>query len=88
MKYALRKLAKNPGFTVVALAKLALGIGVNSAAFTVLNRLLLRPLPFRDPDHLVQVWTSSARETYIIFTSNEADVLREMNAFLDSLPGT
>jgi len=49
MKYALRQLAKNPGFTIVALATLALGIGVNTTAFTALNRLLLQALPFRDP---------------------------------------
>ena len=48
MKYALRQLAKNPGFTIVALATLALGIGVNTTAFTALNRLLLQALPFRD----------------------------------------
>jgi predicted permease len=56
MRHAIRQLAKNPGFTVIALVTLALGIGVNTTAFTVLNRLMLQSLPFRDPSSLVQVW--------------------------------
>jgi predicted permease len=64
MKYGLRKLAQNPGFTAVALATLALGIGVNTAAFTALNRLLLQSLPFRDPGRLVQVWASTPRQAF------------------------
>lgn len=60
MKYALRQLASNPGYTVIALVTLALGIGANTTAFTVLNRLMLQPLPFRDPASLVQLWSSTA----------------------------
>jgi putative ABC transport system permease protein len=62
MRFALRQLAKNPGFTVVALLTLALGIGVNTTAFTILNRLLLQSLPFHDTGRLVQVWAVTARE--------------------------
>ena len=62
MKNALRQLALNPGFTVVALVTLALGIGVNTTAFSVLNRLMLQSLPFRDPGSLVQVWSNTARD--------------------------
>src|SRR4051812_40729446 len=58
MKNAIRQLVKNPGFTIVALATLALGIGINTTTFTVLNRLLLQGLPFREPERLVQVWAS------------------------------
>jgi predicted permease len=61
MRGAVRQLAKNPGFTAVALLTLALGIGVNTTAFTVLNRLMLQALPFRDPSSLVQVWSATAR---------------------------
>jgi predicted permease len=55
-KNTLRALAKNPGFAAVAILVLALGIGANSAIFSVVNAALLRPLPFRDPARLVQVW--------------------------------
>jgi putative ABC transport system permease protein len=61
MRFALRQLAKSPGFTVVALLTLALGIGINTTAFTVLNRFLLQSLPFHDSSRLVQVWSVMPR---------------------------
>jgi putative ABC transport system permease protein len=61
MRFALRQLAKSPGFTVVALITLALGIGVNTTAFTILNRLMLQALPFHEPSQLVQVWATSLK---------------------------
>ena len=92
-RYALRMMARNPGFTVVAILALALGIGANTAIFTVVNTLLLRSLPFEDADKLVLVFENGRnlnRPRNVISAANYLDwrarnrVFEAISAYIDS----
>ena len=89
VRYGLRLLAKNPGFSSIAIITLALGIGANTAIFSVVNAALLRPLPYQDPDRLVYVWSAEKARGINQSTVSIPDLRdwRQQNRVFDGMAG-
>jgi len=75
LRYCARTLARAPGFTAVAILTLALGVGANTAIFTVANAVMLRPLPFREPDRLARLWESNPEKGWPTFSASHPTFL-------------
>jgi putative ABC transport system permease protein len=86
LRYGLRSLWRRPGFSAIAIITLALGIGANTAIFSLVNAVLLRPLPFADADRLVMIWEDAAYAGFPRNTpsaANFADVKNQNHVFTD-----
>src|SRR6266699_595237 len=81
LRYALRMLEKNPGVTIVAILTLTLGVGANTAIFTAAYATLLAPLPYPQPDRLVNVWSSLQGHRESVSTADFFDWKRQSTAF-------
>src|SRR5688500_16561769 len=77
LRYGLRRLRKNPGFTLIAVLSLALGIGANTAIFSLVEALVLRPVPIHRPEEVVEVYTRSPDFPYNVFSIPDYREFRE-----------
>jgi putative ABC transport system permease protein len=87
MRYAIRSLLKSPAFTTIAAVTIALGIAANTAIFSVVNAVLLRPLPFRDEARVVRVWTSTGDEPRSNHSAGDFLDIQRRNQSLSAIAG-
>jgi putative ABC transport system permease protein len=90
MRYAFRTLAKSPGFTAVAILAIALGVGPNSAVFSIIHAVLLQPLPIGGADRVVIIWETNkarGREQVAVSPQDLLDWRREARSFTGIMPG-
>src|SRR5256885_16535368 len=85
LRYALRQLLKSPGFTFVAIATLALGIGANTAVFSVVDAVLLRALPYHNVERLIQLWTTTPNGSRDAVSISEFEELRDQMRSVEDL---
>ncbi len=87
VRYGIRMLAKRPGFTIIAVLALALGIGANMAIFSVVNAVILRPLPYKDPEQIVTILGTAPKLDINVFPVSGPDFVdwRNQNHVFEQL---
>ena len=85
LKHTIRMLRRTPGFTLTAIAALALGIGANTAIFSVVNAVLLKPLPYPDPDRIVQLMGVTPQGNFAVASVPMYNIWREQTQALEDV---
>src|SRR5215471_13661103 len=85
LQYSFRTFLKTPGFTLTALAALTLGIGANTAIFSVVNTVLLRPLVFPDPDRIVALMTVNSQGSFAYSSPTKFNLYRAQTSVFDDV---
>src|SRR5438128_624281 len=87
LRFSIRMLLKKPGYTSIAVITLALGIGGNTAIFSVINAVLLRALPYKSPDRLVVLWATAGGDERNLMSPKEIQEFQKQAHSLEDLSG-